>query len=96
MLINAVTYTFPSESVADAERMLVELRDASRAEAGCGGFDVSRANDDPHVFVLHERWNDAAALDAHYKTEHFQRLGVNGIRSIAKTRVGYLCTPLEE
>ena len=31
MLVNAVIYTFPADKAEEAERMLIELRDASRA-----------------------------------------------------------------
>ena len=94
MLVNAVIYTFPAEKAADAERMLIELRDASRAELGCITFDVSRSIEDGGVFVLYEEWNDQAALDFHYATEHFTRLGLNGIRPLASARIGHRCSSL--
>ena len=87
MLVNAVTYTFPVERADEVERLLRELGDASRAEAACAGFDVCRGGDEnPGTFVLFEKWRDQAALDAHYATEHFQRLGANGIRPLATSR----------
>jgi len=95
MLINSVMYAFPDDKTGVAERLLAELRDASRKEAGCRGFYVSRSITDPRVFVLYELWDDQAALDAHYATSHFQRLGVEGIRTIAESRVGHLCAPLD-
>jgi len=91
MLVNAVTYTFPADQADAAEAMLRDLRDASRAEAGCIAYDVARGIDDPGVFVLHEVWRDQAALDAHYREEHFTRLGVNGIRPLATERIGHRC-----
>ena len=36
--------------------------------------------------MLFEKWRDQAALDAHYATEHFKRLGANGIRPLATGR----------
>ena len=87
MLVNAVTYTFPEGKADEVERLLRELADASRREAACGGFDVCRGGaDNPGTFVLFEKWRDQAALDAHYQTEHFQRLGANGIRPLASSR----------
>jgi quinol monooxygenase YgiN len=94
MLVNAVIYTFPADKAADAERMLIELRDASRAEPGCITFDVSRSIEDASVFVLYEEWHDQAALDIHYGTEHFARLGINGIRPLASARIGHRATSL--
>jgi quinol monooxygenase YgiN len=94
MLVNAVMYTFPAEATAAAERTLIELRDASRAEAGCISFEVSRSLEDDTVFVLYEEWEDQAALDSHYATEHFTRLGINGIRTLATGRIGHRCRRL--
>jgi quinol monooxygenase YgiN len=94
MLVNAVMYTFAAEEIGEAERTLRELRDKSRAEAGCITFDVSRSVEDENVFVLYEEWQDQAALDFHYKTEHFERLGLNGIRKLAKGRIGHRCLPI--
>jgi len=94
MLVNAVIYTFPLEKTAEAERLLINLADASRGEEGCYCFDVSRSNDDPRVFVLYEEWADAAALAEHFETEHFRSFGANGIRLLAESRIGYQCTPL--
>ena len=45
---------------------------ASRAEPGCLSYDVHMSLTDPDRIVLIERWADRAALDAHFKTEHFQ------------------------
>ncbi len=95
MLVNAVIYTFPADKADEAARLLIPLRDGSRAEAGCITFDVSRSNDDPNVFVLFEEWRDQAALDEHYKTEHFITFGVNGIRALASNRLAHRCSPLE-
>ena len=91
MLVNAVIYTFPADRADEAEKLLVELRDASRTEAGCVSFEVARGNDDPAVFMLYEVWRDQAALDTHYEEEHFQRLGINGVRLLAKDRIGHRC-----
>jgi quinol monooxygenase YgiN len=87
MLVNAVTYTFPEERADEVERLLRELGAASRRESGCAGFDVCRGDaDNAGTFVLFEKWRDQAALDAHYATEHFKRLGADGIRPLASSR----------
>lgn len=36
-----------------------------RQEPGCEQFDVFQDTENPHRFVVHERWKDAAALEAH-------------------------------
>jgi quinol monooxygenase YgiN len=96
MLINAVVYTFPEEKADEAERLFRELRAASLAEQGCQGYEVCRGDGDaPGTFVLYEKWADAAALEAHYGHEHFQRLGVNGVRPLALSRSAVKGTPVE-
>lgn len=87
MLINVVRYEFPKERADEVARLLAELRIWSLAEAGCYGFEVCRGDSEaPGTFMLYEKWADQAALDQHYATEHFQRLGVNGVRPLALSR----------
>jgi quinol monooxygenase YgiN len=95
MLVNCVLYTFPPEKVEEAEKVLIPLRDGSRNEAGCNTFDVTRSTEDPNVFVLYEEWRDQEALDVHYKTEHFNKYGINGVRALASNRIGHRCRPLD-
>ncbi len=95
MLVQAVIYTVPAGKVDETKRTLRSLRDASRAEPGCLCFDVSQSVDDAATFVLYEEWRDQAALDEHYQTEHFNRFGVNGIRTLAVNRLAHRCAPLE-
>lgn len=85
MLVNAVLYTIPADKADQVSAILRELAAASRAEAGCLGFDAARGEDGT-TFVLFEKWRDQAALDAHYTSEHFARLGTNGLRALATHR----------
>jgi quinol monooxygenase YgiN len=95
MLVNAVIYTFPADKAEEAAGLLRPLRDGSRSEPGCITFDVARSNDDPNVFVLYEEWRDQAALDEHYKTPHFEKFGINGVRTLATSRLAHRCLPLD-
>ena len=95
MLINAIMYQFPDERADEAARLFAELRAESLKEEGGDGFEVLRGDaDEPGTFVLYETWRDQAALDAHYATEHFARLGTNGVRSIATNRQAVKGTPV--
>jgi quinol monooxygenase YgiN len=96
MLINAVTYTFPEDKADEVERIFRELRAASLREDGCLQYEVCRVGAEaPGTFVLYERWRDQAALEEHYDTEHFVRLGVNGIRPLATSRHALKGAPVE-
>lgn len=43
---------------------------ATRAEPGNLLFELSVHPTMPNVYILHERWSDLAAIEAHMETEH--------------------------
>jgi autoinducer 2-degrading protein len=55
---------------------------ASRKEPGCIRFEISRQFDKPNVFSLAELYQDEAAVELHYATEHVARW-----RAAAKTNL---------
>ncbi len=87
MIVQSIHFTFPPGSADEVESILLELRDASRKEAGVVSFDVGRSRDKPGVFALWEVYRDAEGLQAHTQTEHFARLVVGRIRVLATERV---------
>ena len=95
IIVSIVIYTFAPEDADYAGELLRELRDTTRLEPGCLCYDVSRAIDSPHIFVLYEEYVDQAALDTHMASEVFDRLGINGIRKLAKDRIHQKCLPLD-
>ena len=95
MLIQSIHYTFAPEDADRAEAIFRELQAASRAEPGMVTYVVTRSKEQPNVFALWEEYEDRAALDAHYASEHFQRLGINGIRPLAKVRVAHVVYPID-
>jgi quinol monooxygenase YgiN len=95
VIINAVIYTFAPEDADKAAAILRELRDLSRKETGVVAFEVARSNHSPAVFALWEEYQDQAALDAHFASDHFKRLGINGVRLLAKQRTGETCRLLD-
>ncbi|MQR02435.1 putative quinol monooxygenase [Glaciimonas soli] len=46
----------------------------TRAESGCDRYDLLLDNNNDHRFVLHAEWQNKAALDAHFTTDHFNTL----------------------
>lgn len=94
MIINAIIYSFDPKDAEKAEGILRELRDLSRKEPGVIAFDVARGNQNSAVFALWEVYKDQAAFNSHFGSEHFKRLGLNGIRPLAKQRTGETCEPL--
>ena len=86
MIIQSVHYTVATEDGEKAAAVLRELRAASRTEPGVITFEIARSADKPNEFALYEEYEDEAAIAAHTKTEHFDRLVINGIRKLAQAR----------
>jgi (4S)-4-hydroxy-5-phosphonooxypentane-2,3-dione isomerase len=94
MIIQSIRYTFAPEDADKAEALFRELQEASRREEGVLTFDVGRGRDEPNVFALWEVYRDNAALEAHMATDHFKRLGINGVRLLAKQRSAEIVNPI--
>jgi len=75
--------------------VLREYIPLTRAEPGCELFAAHRSRDDPHVFVLYERYRDPAALDAHRASEHFASVAQARIWPMLESREVTICDPLE-
>lgn len=70
MLIVAGTITVEAghrDTVLEAVAPMVA---ATRAEAGCQDYVFSPDPGDPRLIRLYERWDDQAALDAHFASAH--------------------------
>ena len=70
----------------EAIALATELTEASRKEAGCIAYDIFCSATRPDVLLICETWADEAALEAHTLTEHYKRLAVDGLRSIAQLK----------
>lgn len=46
----------------------------TRAEKGCHAYELNRDTKTPTSYVLYERWQNLAALEAHLKTPHITAL----------------------
>lgn len=96
MIITSLHYTFAPEDADKVEAIFRELREATLKEPGVIQFDVGRSTDELNVFALWEVYRDKDAIDAHYRSEHFERLVVNGIRPLGKERQVVNAVPIED
>jgi quinol monooxygenase YgiN len=87
MVTLAVTYVIRPGSEPAAESFLRKLISESRKEPGCRTYDVNRLLEHPGTFLIYERYDDAAALEAHRATPHFAEFGKNGLQTIMESRV---------
>lgn len=53
--------------------VITTMTPLSRGEPGCLQYQAHVAVDDPRLFFLYEQYVDAAAVEAHRSTPHFQR-----------------------
>ena len=73
-VVLAVTWVAREGEREAVEDLLRRLMPLSRAEPGCLQYDVHMDPDDPDTFFLFECYADAAALEAHAASPHFQEL----------------------
>ncbi len=52
-----------------------DIVEKSRAEAGNISYTLYQDPQDKTKFLVFEQWKDQAAVDFHFATEHFQKLG---------------------
>lgn len=54
---------------------LQKLVAPTRAEAGCLQYDLHQDNDDPHVFVFYENWENRELWQDHMAAPHITAFG---------------------
>lgn len=72
------------DTVAAALREMQTL--VVQRELGCLRYEVCRATSNPDHFVLYEQYANAWAVEAHRKTEHFQRIVLETIVPLLAVR----------
>jgi len=61
-------------AMAEVLALAHEMRERSLAEPGCLGYEIYRTAATPEAVLLVERYRDAAALDKHKQSPHYQLL----------------------
>lgn len=96
MLVLAVTWIANPFHEKEVGIVFEKLQAASRQEPGCLGYTVHRHIDDPRRFFIYEQYRDAAALEAHRNSPHFQEYAVHALRNIGQRQQGDLYRPISE
>lgn len=73
IVVNA-RWQVSAEALDEVLALVREVRARSLAEPGCQEYEVFASLDDPCSLLLVERYRDAAAVEAHRATSHFQEL----------------------
>jgi quinol monooxygenase YgiN len=74
---------------AEVERILETMVEYTRAEPGWERYEVLRSVEDPRRFLLFEVYKDELALEAHFKSAHFQRYVLGEAMPRLESRVRY-------
>lgn len=51
---------------------LIKVVGPTRTEQGCVEYVLNESTEDPLTFVFYERWENAAAVQAHLDSEHYR------------------------
>lgn len=54
--------------------LLAELEEKTRSENGNLSYNIYQSVDDANILILHERYADAAAAEAHKNSAHYQEI----------------------
>ena len=94
MLVLAVNWMAHEGHENEVSVIFGKLQAASRQEPGCLMYLVHRHTEDPRRFFIYEQYRDAAALEAHRNSPHFQEYAVKALRNIGERQQGDLYRPL--
>lgn len=69
-----VRVTVKEGAAAKFETAFAKAMVATRKEKGNKAYDLNRSSKSPAEYIVYERWQDLAALQAHMKTPHIKAL----------------------
>lgn len=69
-LLLIATITAKPDHTADLKAALLDLVAAVRTEPACLLYELYESTEAPERFIMHERWQDQAGLDAHNQMPH--------------------------
>ncbi len=91
MIVVVAKYRTAEGKAEDVAAALREYAPMAEAEEGCAMFTAQRSRDEPREFVLYEQYRDAAALDAHRASEHFNSVAKGRIWPMLESREVTIC-----
>ena len=70
----AVRLKLQADSAGQFEKIFAKAAKLARAEKGCRAYELSRDAKGESRYLVYERWDNLAALEAHIKSPHFLEL----------------------
>lgn len=92
--LNVLLKVKDAANVGKVRELLIQQGQLSRQEPGCARFEVYHSNTDPTRFVLNERWETPAALDAHRLAQAYTQIYQPQVLPLVD-REGHPCELLE-
>lgn len=68
---------------AEAKKLLMELVEATRTEAGCLRYELLQSSITPTEFVFVEEWESDTAFNQHMSSPHLEEAMLEGGRLLA-------------
>lgn len=75
MLIVAGAITLDPAKRDEADAAFEKMRTATLEEPGCIEYQAYSGRNDPGTVFMFEKWQDQAALDAHFASPHMAEFG---------------------
>ena len=83
----AVNWTAKPGNEAKVREILQALGELSRQEPGVITYTTHEDPDKPGEFFIYEKYHDAAGLEAHQQTTHFQEMVLQQAIPLLESRV---------
>ncbi len=81
-----VKWKIPEPEIPRILALLPELAAKTRSEEGNISYAIYQAENDPGLIILHEEYLSAEAIEAHRKSDHYQRIVAAGITPYLEIR----------
>lgn len=75
MLVVAGEIKLDPAKRAEADAAFAKMREATLKEPGCIAYQAYAGRDDAGTVFMFEKWQDQAALDAHFASPHMAEFG---------------------
>ena len=88
LYVNAVDIDVVPGKIENYLAAIKEVGAASlKSEPGCSEFDITVSQKDPNHLFIFEVYDNAAAFDAHLKTDHYKKYAATAKDIVAKREV---------
>jgi autoinducer 2-degrading protein len=88
LYVNAVDIDVVPGKIEDYLAAIKEVGAASiKSEPGCSEFDITVSQKDPNHLFIFEVYENAAAFDAHLKSDHYKKYAAAAKEVVAKREV---------